>query len=829
MQKSPAILFTCFMLSVFFNAVSTTHCYGQESDTVRVSLQDTMAMVKQLLQQRLVNQVKQAKMTSQLVVAQQFLVDSSATGSIENIVLQKLQGIGQGPGRLSNRIGDDAMQVSKSVLTEKINAVLQMDDIKSMIGRMTGLTKRPAVALNTFSGNITGQAGKSFDNKNMIINTSRISGNMMVAGIPMGMQLISQRMSGPVQFSRTAFSFQFDKEAYLRSIRDRLKIKIQPADLLQVDKQLLEKIKVSALDRLNGAVDSIKTIDKEFFRLALEKFGSVESLLRMDADSLNTRLHDALQSVNTGHRKDNLVAVVDSLSNQSAIVPAGLDRIKNAIDLFKNELFKAGLTEKWKQYLQLDNIPLNGELPEGNKLKSMAAQQLNLNGFQQLLLNINQLSIGVNTISISPLTIYQYVNTGFNMSFTNNNRYLFVMAGKQNENNGLYGMPFQHSIFPAGGTAFGIRLGKGDLTENYSHLSIFNYRNGNNTNASGMASPPGNALVATLSKQLRLTESSIIGIEISKSNHIYNNAESIYDSLQQNNAGQKDRPYQPGIFQQMAFILQWDGKNKENELYYNLHVSNIGDAYSNPGNLFITWGKRSMGGSLRKSLLQNRLVLSTKLDYYEFHYGVSKVRSTGDNILVQAKWKFNKSSYLQLRYQAYDNLRMQENEQRASGKNRLFSAEAGFRKRFNRLTYQQSLSVSAMKNAYPGDSVAPGNTSILFNSMQTFIINNRTCYLNTQYNHSTAVSSIPFFSTWLHVTGGYSYRIGKNINGSTGMSYNSVKDWYQAVGLSQTISSQLNDRFTVNLFADIQQPIKEYRPYSLNNTWLNWSVQYSIK
>ena len=58
-------------------------------------------------------------------------------------------------------------------------------------------------------------------------------------------------------------------------------------------------------------------------------------------------------------------------------------------------------------------------------------EQPDINPLQKLFLNISQLRLGTNTVSLSPLSVSQYANNGINATFFNNHTYLFILAGKQ--------------------------------------------------------------------------------------------------------------------------------------------------------------------------------------------------------------------------------------------------------------------------------------------------------------------------------------------------------------------------------------------------------------
>jgi len=112
-----------------------------------------------------------------------------------------------------------------------------------------------------------------------------------------------------------------------------------------------------------------------------------------------------------------------SSNSKEISVHAIIDKIKS----FKEEAQKTGLLEKLQQAEQFKTNNMQQWLQEPDKLKTLAKDQLDLNGLQKLFLNMNRLQIGMNNINLSPLTLYQYTNNGVNAEFLNNNKlYLIV-------------------------------------------------------------------------------------------------------------------------------------------------------------------------------------------------------------------------------------------------------------------------------------------------------------------------------------------------------------------------------------------------------------------
>ena len=404
------------------------------------------------------------------------------------------------------------------------------------------------------------------------------------------------------------------------------------------------------------------------------------------------------------------------------------------------------------------------------------------------------------------------------------------MAGKQTAFSNLFEYRLTSPLFSTGNTAMGVRLGKGAITGNHTHISLFTYtQNKNGYSNAVINAMPGNTVVATFSKQLQVNETNYLNVEISKSAHKYNNQQDAYDTLQQGSSLSKQLLSSENFVQQMAFTLQWNGEIKDKDLSYDLHGTRIGKGYSNPGNLFLSRGLTEFGGSLKKSFLQNQIQVAAKGNYREYEYSSNNTKWRNYNFSFQAKWKYRKSQYISLRYQPYQSLRLQDEKKYSIGGSNRLSVEGNFRKRFGKINYQHTASLSFLKNNYQFDSTPVGNKSVLISSVQTITINKKSYFLSLQYNRANAASEMIVFNTQLNADAGCMYSICKAVMGSTAINYNSTKGWFRQLGIRQTISGQLGERFIVSIYADLIKNIKEYRRSNMGNTRLDWSLQYLLK
>ncbi len=840
MQKIPAIAYLMLLFLLL-----GVQCVAQTTDSL-VSRQDSLLALRQWMRNEILQQLQQnnAWQKIQQNKLRAALKDSAAIDTLSRLVMVQMHQLGNTGISSVKPVVMEAVASNKKLFQQQFMQSLQTKEMSDIFSQFTSILHQPVLQWKSGSVSITGQIAPSlFNTGSVFINTNMLNSSWAVLGIPMALQFSRQDFTGSEYHSRNIFSFKFDREAWLHSLRDKVKLKINASDLLPDYNDALQKIKNESLGRLTSSLDSINAAYKGFLRTQLAQLGDPEALLKGDIGALRDKLLSADFLRNIGDQKNQLallqqqldaggtpdMVLYDSLS-QSVQCITGVNSIISKINSFKDDIRKTGLLDRLQQAAQFKNNSLQQWLQEPDRLKSLAKDQLDLGGLQKIFLNINQLQIGMNTVSLSPLTVYQYTNNGINAEFVNNKTYLFFLAGKQKEFANLYDNRFAISSFSADNTAMGIRVGRGDLQSSHAHFSLFSYQQQKSSYGTGLLSVvPGKTVVATFSNQIKMNGFNFLNLEISKSTHKYDNQKNISDTLLQGRGLSNQLLSGENFMQQLAFTLQWNGEIKDRQLSYAFHGTRIGKGYANPGSLFLSRGMTEFGGSVKKSFFKNQLQLSARGNYREYAYSTGSTSWLIYNFSFQGKWKLKKGQWIALRYQPYQSLKLQNDKTAAVGGSNRLAVDMNIRRRFGKLNYQQVIGLAALKNNYRFDGVPANNNSILLSAMQTFTINKKSYYLNTQYNKAATPSAFAVFNTQFTIDAGIAYNIGKRISATTALNYNSTKDWYKQIGFKQGFSGQLGEKFIVSFYTDILKNIRAYRPVKMDNVRLDWSLQYLIK
>ena len=764
--------------------------------------------------------------------------DLPVLDSLSNKILLQIRQLTTHIGAAGSKLVNDGGRISKDALQERIVSLLQTQQIESLIKSFAGIVKQPLLHWNTGEFQINGhQTTPLMGIGNGLMNRTAITGDWTVLSIPVNMQVIRQDMTGLQSNSHCNISFQFGREAYLHSLRDKLALRIKRENFLNYN-QGLKSLGERMLTALKSSVSSIDSSYKSMINQILKQFSNPADLLAMDETAMKETLEELLTMPKTeegklisvsGTTAQHLLqtsmsdSLIDGLSDKEHI-----DKIISLLNSVKTRLHAKDIINQLQDSLNVREYHLEESLSDPGTLKTMIKDELGLVGLQKLFLNISQLQIGLHTICLSPLSVNQYLINGMSVAFYNKNKFLFVMAGKQAGLNTGFGNQAEYSMLPMSNNTIGISFGKGERGRDHTHIGIFNYQCGKNNNPNGLiAAVPGHTIVTTADNQFSLGQTGKLLMEVSRSTHSYNN-QPLSDTVLSGINTVKPLSSNGNLFDQMAFTLQWTGTNEAKQLNYDIHFAKTGQAYMNPGNMFITTGLTELGGSFRKSIFQRKLQLSAKLNYRDYQFSSVNSKWINYNFSFLAKWKLNKGQFVAVRYQPYVATRVQDINKYTAATNSRFSLEGSFRRRFGRINYQHSLTLAYVRSTATLDTI-PITNGVDLSSMQTFTVNKLCYYLNTQYSRANKVSGPLFFNTQFNTEAGCVYKIDKRFSSSTAIYYNSMQHHYRQAGIKQSISGQIGDRFTVTLYGDLQKQLETYTPYSIGNTALNWSLQYVLK
>jgi len=635
--------------------------------------------------------------------------------------------------------------------------------------------------------------------------------------------------------SQQVFSIRFERTNYLKELKSRLNQKIDPKKLLASVPNPFEEMKSSAERMLRGQLEQINkeyqhTLNdkvrelSDFDKISVQDFSSLRQQY-MNADILRTlneqqNLLNALQTQrNLGEKIDTgqLNAVMNSVN-----VMEGTKKLIETAEAHQKRWRASGLVSQLKQWDVLKVTKLNEVMNDPSVLTKLARQQLNLNSIQRFFLKVNQMKVGENSLSTSSLGFQNFWNNGALTEFINKGKSAMLFMGKSLEGKSINDLPFLNSQV-SNAFAKGLQLGKRN-TNGSLNISAMSFDEGLSTvgNIAGLTNFK-RSVVTTIGKEFFVGERGRITAEVSRSVSSYNFKSSGGSSVA--------KLFSPeNLATNTSFDIRYRDEFPETGLAYQVHVKRNALGYDNPGSAYMNTGSKEGGFSIRKKFLKKKLAVSLRNELREYSYseeGTNKWRNLYS--VAEVQWRMRKGQFISLRYLPNRMIRID-----ASGKQQVsvfdqLSLDGSINKKVHNSFYSTYLSVAGQRNQYNYDNSVAGNRAIGLTVNQSFAFKKTVVFWNTQFNRSVNASKLVYFNSNCNSEIGTSLNLFGKISSSTSLSYNTVQQWYQQIGLREVVSLQLRERLNVNLFVDARKNLKLYQPLIFGLVRGEIGIHYTIK
>jgi hypothetical protein len=676
--------------------------------------------------------------------------------------------------------------------------------------------------------------GRQYYSQNAYANT-----DWLVLDIPVS---ITYRNQGYEGMSGNTFngrlSAQFDRKNYLAQLEKKLKGKFTASEFLnQIKDPLLEK-KQNAEKLLLNDLHQIEQQYGSLLENPIAKLGNPEDLFLKDISALREAVlssqymkdirqkqvayTELLQKKNLGEKIDNaaLEALQTSLSKEK-----GIELIIDKIAEHKKQWEASGLVKDIRNWGLLQKNSLEKIAKDPNTIIKLAKTKLNLNGIQKLFLKIDKLSLGQNIFSSRSLSLDHFLNNGIATEFLNKSRYAMMLFGRQPDGNALTDFSFPNTISPRNVQSRAFSLGSGGSSFIKSRFTLASF----DQTISSLTSP-GNigaffrSMVATLTRQIHIGEKGIFSADISRSVTGYRNGTG--DAKAMNPIGNLFSGLD--FWKNSAIIVKYADEFPKAQLSFEASASRISNGYDNPGNEYLNQGSKEYTLTMKKTFFRKKISINGRIDLREFKYN-DELPDRWRNIyaFVDARIKLKKGHYLTLRYVPSKMVRIDSSRFVVSSFQKL-SVDGSIAGRLGGHYYYNFLSLSSQKNAYSLSNAWVSTKLIQFTSYQTYTAGRKSIYLNTNYNRADNRSSYVYFNSSLRVEQGITYQLFKKVNASSGLSFNSIAHWYSQIGITQSISTNLSEKFNLNLYLNGSRNIKQYQPIFFDQNRIDISIQYLI-
>lgn len=678
-----------------------------------------------------------------------------------------------------------------------------------------------------------------------MLNRLILEGSIQVAKIPLAVRFLHQNYSYPSISYTNNFQVTFDKDAFLDNYRKQLagKIKIDkeiPKDkLLQLARQAAEKTVSRTLDSMKqdfmtGFQQRLPGLDTIRDFSTRNVGGVFQSIIGNDYSNKIAEKQRYLKQLETNLSSGTLDA------RDTAMIPG----LKKEIAMFYKLLSyykKYQALQKQMNLVDLENR-LNSEeaaraqqlsrmLNDPSSLQQLAADRLPLSGLEKVFLYVNSMNMGQHTITLSPLSLNAYLTNGVSMEFFKENKYLFLLVGKERDIPAVYDRPYFSMMRPNDHIASGIRVGRGALKEDHIHLSIFNFRQSKVPHPEGTFDMPSkSSMVMGLSNRFRINETSVVSLELSKSSAVLTDALYGNDTVGNKRSALAGLADMKNFGQSVAVIASYSGEFTKQALNVEANVSKVASAYYNPGAAFMPGGTTEGALSLRKSFMKNKLVINARGNWREYAYStMPSSRWRNNNYLLETRIRLTNSQQLSFRYQPVRGVHITPAYRRNNNITDRITGEFSFQKRLRNTFYRNTISLTYNRSRYlwAGDSTANLKAATI-TSMQSVTIGQQLLYGNVTYTYSQNPGGPAYLNSLLNTDVGITYMLGKKISATSGLNYSNMQRFYEQAGFRQSLSANLNSHLATSLFVDCRFNIKQYETYYDDLVRVDWSIKYNF-
>lgn len=647
-----------------------------------------------------------------------------------------------------------------------------------------------------------------------------------VGGIPATV-IIQHQSWTAVRENNEYATIKFDKDNYLNQIKKKLSGKFDPSSLLDLPKDAAAQMIAQAKSSLQHDLSSLNKQYSGMLGGELSFVSGIKDVFSLDVKSLRQKflnpsfirdiadkqllLSSLQQKINAGFKVD--MNQFQSLKDEVGKFKGIQELIRN-VESHKAKWESSGLLKKIKESNLLRKDKIAKLLKDPAVLRKMAKQHLSLKGLERFFLNINRMDIGQSALSLSPMSFNNFLNNGALTEFINKGKSILLMSGKQKDFNSIIDYGFNGNLISNNGFVNTARLQLNKSGQGTSHISIASFRQIlSSTSIPVNAADFRQVLVTTLSQQLPIGEKGNVSVDLSRSATQYKTSGLATDSTLAAKSQLSGILSGENIMANSALSFRYADELSERGLSYQVNFSKVANGYANPGNTFLSNGSTEAGFQVRKSFLKRKLQVSVRANTKTYKYDENNDNSWRSSYAtVDARWKMKKGQYIGIRYQPNSMKRIDQHGSNTLSSIERISLDAGLYKKINRVTYRNLINVSYQKSSYGFMQGFSATSSLTVNSFQNITLGKNLIYVNTTYNNARNQSGYMYLNSSLLAETGCTYQIFRRITASSSITYGSVTDWYRQIGLRQTLSGDLGEKCSINIYFDARHNITVIQP-----------------
>ena len=641
--------------------------------------------------------------------------------------------------------------------------------------------------------------------------------------------------------------FNFDHKKYLELLQKQVLAKINP-----------ETVLASALSRINAIKSQYEASLKNEIRKIQQEFqlqyGSlinlpegVSNLSISDLTSLKSMVipQNLLEEFKEGNELYKELSTNELRSaNIDSLKTAALGKIKKQEALekiytrimeWKEKFDNNSIVKELRSHLPFTPANFKSFIKKPGNLVDIIKAHTNLNGIQQLFMNITKLDLGSNPLAGGELNLQNIMNNGINTEFTNkrNSFGLIHGSGKANVNQWL-----QAGINSFGSNEYsrltGIKFGSGwnSSVKQSISLNFFDFNSSQDLNRFDPAQMQAGYLSAVARRDAVITwQSSFnvaanhkISVDLSKSFGSYRNSLSADSNVVKNNAF-GDLIGNEGRFN-YAFAIDYKGNLFKTDV--QLSLKNAGLGYNNPGNVFVRKGETRVGLGINKKFFKQKMTLRYKTDFRGQHFDPEK-NYTYDNFSnnLQLGYRLNRNNRfgLAIRHNSY-HFNNKYQDKLLNGSSFSLQGDANYLLRVKGKKVINNFSVARQSFDIPmltNDQYA--SKTWLVTHTSSLLLNENLVTMTVLLNQSNN-KDYYFNTSFLNTEIDYSYKAGESIRLNSGAGFYSNTGWNKQLGLKQQISGTIFKKLDIDLDISWKKAVQITRPELANQVFIRSSVHY---
>lgn len=747
-------------------------------------------------------------------------------------------------------------QISSESSIEQLKSFALIDSNKTgefIRNIKESIVQKNIVSINNLTVSINKNLTSSSEFSNNYNNNSNYSldAGITLATIPL--QINTQDFShlnlpglDPLN-SLNTYRINFDKDEYIATLKKKLKGKFNPQDLINKQVDILQSVKDQAMQLLKNDIEVIKkkysTIEQSEVLQVLQS----KNLFETDITSIAKQILPEA-NIEKGISEKNMLDQLQNKINNGLPIDRntfdslklrienhkGLEEIINKVNEHKSNWKKNGLIDKIAAFKNLYTENIKQIINNPESIKRLALDKLQLNKIQRFFLKVNKLNIGQNSLTTSKLSMNDLLSKNISSEFVKKNKYLSVITGKQSTVNSLNDLPFTDVINSANNNIKAFSYGKGDLSGTYRNISLIGFSQNKNLNDIFQSySAPRSLMVGTVNNRWALGKNSFISTEVSRSSMQYSNEISSTGSSYSSSSSKAFQGLlrNDNIFNNMALSFAYQGELEDKDLFYSINAIAVSNGYNNPASSYLNNGKE-LDANIKKQFFKRKLQLSLRTSLRQYDYSlISNSKLNSSYYVYDIKWKFSKANFFAFRYQPSGSIKVDEGTRLPVSHLDRISFELNLNKRLAAKYYRNYLNLSYQNSHLSFNDLNKSDSkTISLNNVQNITMGSHLLYWNNNFNFLTSNTPSQFYLNSSVLSDlGITYTLLKTISGSSSFNYNSVKAWYNQIGVRQSVSGTIGNNLDLNIYVNIGKNLKLYQPALYSPVRGDLSIRYTLK